>query len=372
MNKNQLDRLIEQYIDRFEELNSEPNSEGYKWETFQKFTDSWNIDSPDFKGMFEDAFKDLKSNNLLQSGQFQPVIGILDLLKHQEEIEYVREAFRDLFVDDGGDITAREKRIHTFVEKINNKTLQYDPNTKFRKQNLRSALFYLNLWKPNENYIFKATEAEKFAEAIEFSNDFGQGITFNLEIYYRMCDEVLEELAKNKELIEIHTARLENLGVDFDDELHILVYDLMYCSAADAYNFYGKMIIRKSKASERKRLAELDMLRQQQASIKGEIVVRESLDLKYPDITGTKVQHKKFGEGLVTQCIDNGLIIRFECGEKQLQYSVCVENSILTFDDVRVLEIRKKIMDNQVILKEFKNKLIEIEKKIRIIEDTIK
>ena len=56
MNKNQLDRLIEQYIERFEELNSEPNSEGYKWETFQKFTDAWNIDSPDFKGMFEDAF----------------------------------------------------------------------------------------------------------------------------------------------------------------------------------------------------------------------------------------------------------------------------------------------------------------------------
>ena len=250
--------------------------------------------------------------------------------------------------------------------------MQYDPNTKFRKQNLRSALFYLNLWKPNENYIFKATEAEKFAEAIEFSNDFGQGTTFNLEIYYRMCDEVLEELAKNKELIEIHTARLENLGVDFDDELHILVYDLMYCSAADAYNFYGKMIIRKSKASERKRLAELDMLRQQQASIKGEIVVRESLDLKYPDITGTKVQHKKFGEGLVKQCVDNGLLISFDCGEKQLQYSVCVENNILAFDDVRVLEIRKKIVDNQAVLKEFKNKLIELDKKIRIIEDTIK
>ena len=99
MNKNQLDRLIEQYIDRFEELNSEPNSEGYKWETFQKFTDSWNIDSTDFIGMFEDAFKDLKSNNLLQSGQFQPVIGILDLLKHQEEIEYVRALLKFCFLN---------------------------------------------------------------------------------------------------------------------------------------------------------------------------------------------------------------------------------------------------------------------------------
>ena len=57
MNRNQLDALMEQYVDRFEELNSEPNSEGYKWKTFQKFTDAWNIDSPDFKGMFEDAFK---------------------------------------------------------------------------------------------------------------------------------------------------------------------------------------------------------------------------------------------------------------------------------------------------------------------------
>lgn len=372
MNKNQLDRLIEQYIERFEELNSEPNSEGYKWETFQKFTDAWNIDSPDFKGMFEDAFKDLKSNNLLQSGQFQPVIGILDLLKHQEEVEYVRSAFRELFTDDGGDITAREKRIHAFIEKINNKTIQYDPNTKFRKQNLRSALFYLNLWKPSENYIFKATEAEKFAEAIEFSDDFGQGTTFNLEIYYRMCDEVLEELAKNKELLENHTARLEKLGIDFDDELHILVYDLMYCSAADAYNFYGKMIIRKSKAAERKRLAELDELRQQQASLKGEIIVLESSDLAYPDITGTKVHHKKFGAGLVKQCVDNGLVISFECGEKQLQYSVCVENGILDFESQNVFEVREKILENQDKLREYKNKLIETDKNIRIIEEKLK
>lgn len=372
MNKNQLDRLIEQYIERFEELNSEPNSEGYKWETFQKFTDAWNIDSPDFKGMFEDAFKDLKSNNLLQSGQFQPVIGILDLLKYQEEIEYVREAFREFFVDDGGDITAREKRIHTFVEKINNKTLQYDPNTKFRKQNLRSALFYLNLWKPNKNYIFKATEAEKFAEAIEFSDDFGQGTTFNLEIYYRMCDEVLEELAKNKELLENHTARLDKLGIDFDDELHILVYDLMYCSAADAYNFYGKMIIRKSKAAERKRLAELDELRQQQASLKDEIIAYESLDLKYPDITGTKVHHKKFGEGLVKQCVDNKLLISFECSEKQLQYSTCAENGILDFEANNVLEVRDKMINNQAKTRELKNNLAEINKRIRTIEETLK
>ena len=44
----------------------------------------------------------------------------------------------------------------------------------------------------------------KIKEAIEFSDDFGQGASFNLVKYYKMCNEVLEALVKNKELLEFH------------------------------------------------------------------------------------------------------------------------------------------------------------------------
>lgn len=372
MNRNQLNNLVEQYIERFEELNEKPNYEGYKWITFQKFADAWDINRPDFKGMFDAAFKELKSNNLLQSGQFQPISGITDLLNHENEIEYVREAFRELFTEDDGNILAREKRIYKFVEKINQKTLEYDPDTKFRKQNLRSALFYLNLWKPNDNFIYKATEAERFAEAIEFSDDFGQGASFNLVKYYKMCNEVLEALVKNKELLECHDDRLEKLEIEFDDELHILVYDLMYCSAADAYNFYSKLIIRKSKPAERKVLAELDKLEKYKEEVLAKIRARENLNLKYPDVTGEKAIHKKFGEGIVEKCEADTLTISFECGMKELKYSTCIENNIISFNMPSVLKTKENILDNAKNLKELKLALDTVEKKIKQLEGTLK
>ena len=113
-------------------------------------------------------------------------------------------------------------------------------------------------------------------------------------------------------------------------------------------------------------------LGKQDNRLKGEIIVLESSDLAYPDITGTKVHHKKFGAGLVKQCVDNGLVISFECGEKQLQYSVCVENGILDFESQNVFEVREKILENQDKLREYRNKLIEIDKNIRIIEEKLK
>lgn len=63
--------------------------------------------------MFKSAMKELF--NLIDNATVQPVGGINMLLGHPEEIEFVRGCFRDLFADDGGDLTVRQARIIDFM-----------------------------------------------------------------------------------------------------------------------------------------------------------------------------------------------------------------------------------------------------------------
>lgn len=111
----------------------------------------------------------------------------------------------------------------------------------------------MNLWKPEENYIFKFTEAKAWADSIEYGDDFGSGSDFSLEKYYAMCDELLVELPKYDKLMELHRKRFLREAKGFDDNLHILVYDIIYC--AHAYNFHSEMDIPKSTTKERIKVA---------------------------------------------------------------------------------------------------------------------
>ena len=74
-------------------------------------------------------------------------------------------------------------------------------------QNRNSVIYYLNLWKPEENYIFKATEAVAWANCIEYGDDLGSGKPFSLKKYYKMCDELLDEIKDNQELLNLHAKR---------------------------------------------------------------------------------------------------------------------------------------------------------------------
>ena len=45
--------------------------------------------------------------------------------------------------------------------------------------------------------MFKSTEAKAFADCYEFGEDIGSGQTFRLDVYYRMCRELVDEIKKH-------------------------------------------------------------------------------------------------------------------------------------------------------------------------------
>ena len=339
MHKKNLSLIFEQYIKRFDELN-DPNGddEGYKWRATSCFKEHWDIDATDFTAMFKNSIKDL--SNLIDNKTVQPLGGILMLLNHPEEVEFVREAFRKLFSDDYGDIDARQARICDFIEEVNAHIEKYASGSWKYPQQINNVIYYLNLWRPEDNYIFKATEATDWANCIEFGEDFGAGETFSLRKYYRMCDELLNEVSKNSEIIKLHSARFKKEARGYDDQMHILVYDIMYCSYH--HGFYTSAVAATTSTKERIKNARIRVDSEQKEMELKQLTHEKDLitaALEKPiDLTGTEVYHKLWKVGKVVTHSANTLKIEFSIGLKKFQYPQAFMDGFLIEKDSNLLK----------------------------------
>lgn len=364
MNRENLNAVLEAYVERFDKLNDiNGNDEGYKWRATTWFKKHWDIDAEDFVTMFKLAMKN--TANLIDNARVQPIGGILELLKHKEEVEFVRKCFRELFSEDDGDLIVRQKRVDSFCKKINERIERYIVGSYRYTQKYNHAIYYLNLWRPEDNYIFKSTEANEWANCVEYGDDFGSGATFSLEKYYRMCDELLAELPSHCELMRLHNERIKKEMQGYDDKLHILVYDIIYCACAKAYNLYRGISVSKSSAKERIKNIHT---RQMRETLQIEITEKENnlrdmedISIDLPDITGECLQHKKFGNGVIISCMRNVLSVDFLGENKNFQYPdaflqgyLILENN-LSYDKIvqidRVKKKKKTLLDEIVLLK---------------------
>lgn len=335
MNKIHLHNILTQYIEKYDELNDKGgHNEGYKWFAASWFKSHWDIDAEDFQAMFKLAFKEM--SNLIDNSTVQPVGGILMLLNHAEEVEFVRNCFKELFSEDNGDIDLRQERTDNFITKINSHIDKYAKGSWKYPQQRNNVICYLNLWKPNENYMYKSTEATEWANCIEFGDDFGSGNNFSLKKYYKMCDELLSELKNNETIMKLYHERLSDIdNKAFNDDAHILVYDIIYC--AKAYNLYKNVpSLKKLSTKDRLRLAETSEQRETLLERFTELTQElERLDISFelPDITNEIVHHKKWGDGTVISCNNNVVEIQFNQGTKKLQYPGSINKFITLSTD---------------------------------------
>ena len=83
---------------------------------------------------------------------------------------------------------------------------------------------------------------------MEFYDDWGTYTDFNLDIYHRFCDEIVEQMKNHSALMETHKSRF--IGAEermhADEQLHILVVDIIFC--AKRYGLYEDIPIKDSSA----------------------------------------------------------------------------------------------------------------------------
>ena len=246
----------------------------------------------------------------------------------------------------------RQGRIHMFVDAINEKLQKVAPNKWKYNQDRRSVIMYLSFIAPDENFMFKSTEARAFADCYEFGEDIGSGQTFRLDVYYRMCRELVDEIKKHKDLCALLEGKLKyEAEVDEDKtnpvtevagKYNILAYDLIYC--AHAYNLYENISVRK-----RKKLSAVEQKRQEKENrVKDLIVQREEKneqfeqlekqlnEMKFPDIIGMKVKNIRYGEGNVTDQNGKYVTVEFTAGAKNFILPDAFEKGFLKSADEEI------------------------------------
>lgn len=318
-----LQQLFDSYTEKFETFNNAEHRETYKWAAVSHFQKYWDLDAEQFGEMFKVAFED--SGNQIDVPSFQPIAGVLYLCRQNAEtMEEVREAFRRLLENDGSDLEARQKRVEGFVTEMN-AILQRVTADKWKyHQDISSALLYLTLADPDNNYMYKESECKAFTEYLGVKNEVFKKDALSLPDYYHLCDNVAAELLQQSDLLQIVDEALEAEADNMDDssitevdgDRHLLVYDLIYC--ARNYQLYDEELFaggngKHADSGEEENDQEEQKIRERIRALTAqcETAVKQREEVAFPQLEGTEISHLRYGAGTITAQEDKYLTVTF-------------------------------------------------------------
>lgn len=344
MNKENMDQVINCYINNFAMINDEEHQEYYKWQICQEFPVLMDAALCSSDDEFSQALYKAKvcTSNIIDSFT-QPFYGLVKFA--EEEPATVRQMFKDLYAPDNGDLNVQMKQIEKFLNQSNELLEKYYPGSYLYKQNSHSISSYLFLYDPEHHYMYKANECNTMADCIEFYDSWGSGDNIKLDVFYRMCDEIIEYMNQSQELLVTNQSRYDG-GLKFtrkgelhpDRNMHILLFDMIYCSRV--YSLFDTVSFKKPNSKEKKLLLEY---REKAKRLKEEYnLAKEQNDmlsdaLEYFSTAvniGDTVQHRKYGKGTVISINGKYINIKFDGIEdvKKFGLPVVIANGIVKYD----------------------------------------
>ncbi len=349
MDKKFLKYVLEETVKRFDDINNGPeHDESFKFTAIATFQREWDADAEDFLAMFKRATSD--AVHILDSKKNLPNAGLIKLMEMGKE-EEVRRAFKMLLSEDDGDIPLRHHRLRDFADKINAMEQQTSLKGTLYKVSFYSALAYLNLWRPAENFFVKVSEARTWCLSLNYSPDIGTGVKFSLERYYTMCEACLQEVRKCTELLQLNKARAEAKGCQDQAEAeHVLMYDLIHC--AYSYIFVDQMGLDISKIDRLKASKEEYMLLKQHNDRQQKLQELETQTLMdRQQLVGMEINSKKFGPGKIMALDGTTLSVAFGDQVKYFDLTTCLRFNLLGLPEAcfagyhKDLELREERKD---------------------------
>ncbi len=374
MNKDNLLQIFSHYIDKFDYINNAENHENYKWLVCRKFKklmdEALSKEGVDFAPALYKA--KAVTENIIDS-YTQPFAGLVEFAKREPDT--VKEMFLKLYSDDGGDIHVQEKLIEEFFNKSNELLDKYFPGSFRYKQNSHSVSAYLFLYAPDNHYMFKASQSSIFADCIEFYDDWGTGDNIKLDVYYRMCDWLVEQILSCKELLATDLSRfdLPEAKEMFEDKnKHLLAFDIIYCCSV--YDLFDGIAFSRPNMKEKNLVLEkrnTALIKLENYNIASDNLVKLNEALKVVAElmqSGLKISHQKFGEGLLLNYTEGIVEVAFggAVGVKKLGVYVIFSSGLAKLEDI---DIETKLMQVIPYLKDKETKKIAVERAKKELED---
>ncbi len=214
INKSQLQTVLTEYKKDF--VSTHWEKEKYKWEAVKCFQDNWNVNDPDFAEMLSRSLA--KTYNLLASMNNFPKGMILTFAQKAPEV--VRLMFISLF-DESKDVIARIDEFRSLSDGL----MKYDETAKQHYQKVNAISIYLWLRYPDKYYIYKYSEVKEVAEKLANDSSIKRGEYIdNLRVFYRLYDEICNELRNDQELVDLMKSQIDESCYP-DTELKTLTTD---------------------------------------------------------------------------------------------------------------------------------------------------
>lgn len=326
MNMENLHTLIDRYEQNYYMINGSEHDEKFKWGAVRGFRDVWfseEAKSMTFDCLFDAAMK--RSSIMINNSMVSPTMGIVKMAEQKpKEMEAL---FRNVLYAPYESIPELQNHMDTFLEKTEEIRQELFPRYYRYKQDRHAASCYLAFLSPETHFVYRFSDAEEFALRIEFGKDLGAGSYFSLANYYEMAEIVVDALKEHPTLLEKYDALFKNNDhYYYDQSLHLMAFDLMYCCRC--YNFYGNMKYSKKKDSIKAYTAQqIKEKEQQERQEKIDIIEKEihKIDVQldqYQEISliGVEVTQAKLGKGIVTEQAGNKIKVQFE--QKAVSYII--------------------------------------------------
>ena len=340
MNKANLQQIFSHYLEKFEYITDKnSNDENYKWFICKKFRqlmdEALAAESEDFASALYKA--KAVTANLIDSFT-QPFAGLVEFAKREPET--VREMFQNLYSDDQGDIHIQEALIADFFDKSNELLEKYSPGSYRYKQNSHSVSAYLFLYDPDNHYMYKASQSCIFADCIQYYDDWGTGDNIKLDVYYRMCDWLVEQILECKELLATDASRFElpdSAEMFEDKKKHLLAFDIIY--ACSVYNLFDGISFNRPKMQEKNLIIERKikaqrMLDNYKKALENHDRLNEALSaIEKVLLPGTQMEHKMFGAGELVSYSNGVADVSFQIGNKKLGLAVVLSMGLVKITD---------------------------------------
>lgn len=216
--------IIQSYKDNFVKVDE---GERYKWRAFAHYKKNWDIEAEDFPSMLAESLK--AASNLLAGGMYYPYRMVMDYAK--VEPERVRGLFRMLYDEE----LPLGERIIKFRESFER---HYSSKKLNHYQDIRAISVYLSFEYPEKYYLYKYMMYKDFAKRIGYTESIeAKTDGEKYEKYMKFCNQVLEIIKQDAEVIAMSKGRLDDTCYK-DDSLHLLTQDVIFYGSYAEKNEY--------------------------------------------------------------------------------------------------------------------------------------
>lgn len=189
-----------------------------KWCMADRFRKYWDAEAEDFEAMFRRATENFYDLAILDVEGHLPLYATRQALPNRAE--KIRDAFRALF-DEESLNRGWKDAAESFCDSMNAAL------GKGGIYQLQDASFFLSMRYPDAYYIYKPRCVNPWCRLVG-NGKFFSGTDFDAQAFFDVCEHARGILLGSAEIMERYRAFLRERDFGWSDDLHLLVYDLMY------------------------------------------------------------------------------------------------------------------------------------------------